>query len=199
MLAFVAGPVRSGKSTAALALALSSGVPVVMAVGGRSDDPEMTRRIARHRAARPADVRVVETAGYPDWLDDVPAGACLLVDCLGTVLGGMMLDAPADPGRDDAEGTDDAECTSEATEAWVTARADALVDRLIARHGPTVIVSNEVGWGVVPAFPSGRLFRDVLGRANRRLVDAADRAWMIVAGRAIDLTALGQELRWPDE
>jgi len=199
MLAFVTGPVRSGKSTAALALAFAAGAPVVMAVGGRSDDPEMARRIARHRAGRPADVRVIETAGYPDWLDDVSPDVCLLVDCLGTILGGVMLDAPGDPEPGDADGTENTGCTSEETEAWATARADALVDALIVRPGPTVVVSNEVGWGVVPAFPSGRLFRDLLGRENRRLADAADRAWLIVAGRAIDLTALGQELRWPYE
>lgn len=188
MLAFLTGPVRSGKSRAALALALGSGRDVTIAVGARGDDPEMVRRIARHQAERPQGISVIETCGCADWPARVPADSCLLVDCLGTVLGGMV--APLVPG--------DAAVADAACEERAEACADSLVDALLAREGCTVIVSNEVGWGVVPPYPLGRLFRDVLARANRRFADAADAAWLVVDGRCLDLKQLPREVAWPE-
>lgn len=187
MLAVLTGPVRSGKSRLALELARSTGVPVLVAVAGTEDDPEMVRRIARHRADRPSDVRVLEIADAENWRTDVPADACLIVDCLGTLVARLMGSAhgPMDDLVDDA------------AEAALERAVDQLVDWLVSREGHTVVVTNEVGWGVVPAHPSGRLFRDIVGRANARLVASADGAWLIVAGRAIDLKAGSADVRWP--
>ncbi len=189
MLAFVTGPVRSGKSGVALRLALASGAPVTVAVGGRADDEEMARRIERHRADRPGEVRVLEVDATPAWVSAVPATGCLLVDCLGTVLGPAVLSGLED----------DAEVATAAQEAAAHTAANELVDALISRPGVTVVVSNEAGWGVVPATPAGRLFRDVIGRANRRLAEAADVAALVVAGRCIDLMPLPEEVSWPTE
>ncbi len=189
MLAVLTGPVRSGKSGQGLALALASGRPVVMAVGASADDSEMARRIERHQAERGAGVAVVEAAGDPGWRARVPHDACLLVDCLGTVLGAeLMVLVP-----------EDAELAGHAAEDEAQLRADEMVAWLVAREAPTVVVTNEVGWGIVPATPSGRLFRDVLGRANRALADAADVAWLVVAGRAVPLHLLTKETQWPNE
>jgi adenosylcobinamide kinase/adenosylcobinamide-phosphate guanylyltransferase len=65
---------------------------------------------------------------------------------------------------------------------------DAVTDALLGRPGLAIVVSNEVGWGVVPAHPSGRLFRDVMGRANRKLAARADVALLVVSGRVLSLT-----------
>lgn len=186
MLAVLTGPVRSGKSSAGLRLALASGVDVVVAVGGSEDDDEMRRRISRHRMDRPSDVRVLETT-TSGWREQVADDACLLLDCLGTVLGASMW--PLVPA--------DAELASMDAEEAAHRMGDELVEWLLARNGPTVVVTNEVGWGVVPPTPLGRLFRDVLGRANRQLVDAADIAWLVVSGRCIQLTGHTQEASWP--
>ncbi len=186
MLGVVTGPVRSGKSRVALDLALKAGRPVVIAVGGRADDEEMARRIRRHQADRPGDVRVIEASADPTWVDTVPPEACLLVDCLGTILGLGMVDLIAD----------DAEVAPAGAEERAEARAQALVEGLVARSGDTVVVGNEVGWGVVPATPLGRLFRDVNGRSLRALVEAADVAVLVVAGRCIDLTEMPGEAVW---
>lgn len=186
MLAVVTGPVRSGKSRVALDLALQTGREVVIAVGGRADDEEMARRIAAHQADRPASIRVLEAGDDPAWVGNVPADACLLVDCLGTLLGlGLAGIVP-----------DDAVLATDIEERTASVRADALVSALLARYGDTVVVGNEVGWGVVPATPLGRLFRDVMGRSLRTLVDSADVAVAVIAGRCIDLTSLPQEVRW---
>lgn len=187
MMIVLTGPVRSGKSAMALDLALRRGVPVVVAVGGREDDAEMARRIVAHRRARPAGVSVLEADAGAVWVAEVPADACLVVDCLGTVLGRSMAGLA---------GAGEVLASAEA-EARADAAADMLVSALLARSGDTIVVTNEVGWGVVPAFPLGRVFRDVIGRANRQLVDAADAAWLVVAGRVIDLTGLEREVAWP--
>jgi adenosyl cobinamide kinase/adenosyl cobinamide phosphate guanylyltransferase len=180
--------VRSGKSRLGLQLALASGAPVVIAVGASADDPEMARRIERHRAERPEGIGVVEAAADADWLERVPSDACLLVDCLGSVLGRQMAGLIED--SDEVAGADAERRAEEA--------ADLLVERLISRVGYTVVVTNEVGWGVVPATPLGRLFRDVLGRAGRKLVDSADVAWLVVAGRCLDIRKLSEEVAWPN-
>lgn len=188
MLAVLTGPVRSGKSSAGLQLALSSGGDVVVAVGASEDDAEMCRRIEHHRSSRPASVRVVETT-REGWRDQIADDACLLLDCLGTVLGAQLWPLVAE----------DALLVLPEAEERATQIADELVAWLCARSGPTVVVTNEVGWGVVPATPLGRLFRDVLGRANRQLVDAADGAWLVVAGRCIEITGNSQEVSWPHQ
>lgn len=187
MIAVLTGPVRSGKSGMALDLAADHGGPVVVAVGGREDDTEMERRIAAHRAARPACVTVIEAGADVAWVADVPSQSCLVVDCLGTILGRAFVNVIGE----------DATLAPGEVEATAQAAADALVSALLSRDGDTVVVTNEVGWGVVPAFPAGRLFRDVIGRANRALVDAADGAWLIVAGRAIDLKQHTKGVGWP--
>jgi adenosylcobinamide kinase/adenosylcobinamide-phosphate guanylyltransferase len=188
MIAVVTGPVRSGKSGVALTLARASGMPVVIAVGGRADDPEMERRIARHQAERAASVRVIEADADPVWLETINPDTCLLVDCLGTVLGRSLADLVPD----------EADIVEAAAEERAARLGDALVDALLAREGRTVVVTNEVGWGIVPATPLGRLFRDTVGRANRRLIDNADAAWLVVSGRAVDLKTLPQEATWPN-
>lgn len=189
MLAVLTGPVRSGKSRAGLRLALATGRRVVLAVGGLPDDEEMARRIDRHRAERSGEITVVETAEDADWYHRVPDDACLLLDCLGTVLGAVLAGLVPD----------DAEVANAAAESRAEAAADALVAWLSDRSAPTVVVTNEVGWGVVPATPLGRLFRDVLGRANRALIDAADAAWLVVGGRCLPLDAFDREVSWPEE
>jgi adenosylcobinamide kinase / adenosylcobinamide-phosphate guanylyltransferase len=185
-LVMLTGAVRSGKSAAAEALAASRGKPVVVAVGGREDDAEMTRRIEAHKAARPHAWTVREVGTDPGWLADVPAHAVLIVECLSTLVGLIAW-----------EEAGEAEFATAVQENRAETRTDALVSALRARGGDTIVVSNEAGWGVVPATAAGRLFRDVLGRANRTLVDAADAAYLVVSGRFIDLKAAGDAPAWP--
>ncbi|HHJ99459.1 MAG TPA: adenosylcobinamide kinase/adenosylcobinamide phosphate guanyltransferase [Actinobacteria bacterium] len=187
MLALVTGPVRSGKSGVALRLAARSGREVVVAVGGRPDDEEMARRIERHLVDRPANVLVMDVTPSPAWVAEVPEDVCLLVDCLGTILGQAVAEL-VDPA---------AETVSARAEHEVERLADSLVGALLARDGDTVVVANETGWGVVPPSPAGRVFRDVMGRATRQLADAADVAVLVVAGRCVDLRSLPKETEWP--
>jgi adenosyl cobinamide kinase/adenosyl cobinamide phosphate guanylyltransferase len=197
------GGARSGKSSAAAALArtrAAEGREVTVAVFGRDDgsDPEFADRVAKHRADRPAGWKTVEAHGATGWLDQVAADDVLLVDCVGTMLGLAMEDAIAVCG-DCALQHAAAESLPEGYEEAVVARFEPAVEELVRRVGDTIVVTNEVGSGVVPGYASARLFRDVLGRANGRLVSAADAAWFVTCGRLIDLSSAPGAAKWPED
>jgi adenosylcobinamide kinase / adenosylcobinamide-phosphate guanylyltransferase len=161
------GGARSGKSSLAVALAERDGADVVFLATGQPGDEEMSARIARHRAERPPHwttveepVRLVEAIG------NVDPSACLIVDCLSLWIANLL----------ESEST--AEIESAAAEA---AAAGA------ARAGTTIVVTSEVGLGVVPATPLGREYRDVLGRVNAIWAECATEAYLVVAGRLLPL------------
>lgn len=204
-LAVITGGARSGKSSAAERLALSRqahGTSVVVAVFGHSADGcdvEFAARIAKHQAHRPAGFATFEVDGSAGALDAVADGTLLVVDCLGTWLGRIMEDEWTRHSAEMAIAKADAEALPEGFEQAVAGTFDRVVDSLITRAEDTIVVTNEVGDGIVPAYATGRLFRDLLGGGNRRLIDVADAAYLAVGGRLLELTALPREARWPED
>ena len=178
MLLFVTGGARSGKSTAAVEAARHSGRAVVFIATATAGDDEMVERIARHRDERPAGWTTVEA---PQHLAEAIAAAdidaCVVVDCLSLWVTNELM----------------------ADEALTVERLDSMLDAMViacaARTGPTIVVSNEVGSGIVPDNALSRAFRDLLGRANQRIAAAADRASLAVAGRLVPLGAGTETLR----
>jgi adenosyl cobinamide kinase/adenosyl cobinamide phosphate guanylyltransferase len=168
-LTFLVGGARSGKSALALRLASEWDGPVVfVATATAREDPEMHRRIEAHRAERPAGwTTVEEPLELARSVVEAPAGACLVVDCL-TLWVANALEA----------GWSDTEVEDAAAGA---ARSAA------ARPEPAIVVSNEVGLGLVPDTELGRRYRDVLGRVNALVAAEADRALLVVAGRTLEL------------
>lgn len=200
-LVVITGGARSGKSSAAQRLAEArarDGALVVVAAFARDDgaDPEFSDRVARHRAQRPASFTTVEATDALSWTTDVPEHALLVVDCLGTLLGLAMEDAFAACGGGEL-GDADPLALPDGYEEEVAARFEPAVEWLAARSGDTIVVTNEVGAGVVPEYASARYFRDLLGAANRRLVGAADAAYLAVCGRLLDLCELPGDATWP--
>jgi adenosylcobinamide kinase/adenosylcobinamide-phosphate guanylyltransferase len=172
------GGARSGKSAAAEALL--AGEPCVVYVAtahDRGDDPEWAARVAAHRARRPAAWQTVETTALEPMLRQ--PGPALLVDCLTLWLTAVLDEVQAWERWDDA-----------AREA-VDARVEALRDAWRGAQRRVVAVSNEVGSGVVPATPAGRLFRDELGRLNAVLAAQSDDVRLLVAGIAVPLRREG--------
>jgi adenosylcobinamide kinase/adenosylcobinamide-phosphate guanylyltransferase len=187
-LLVVTGGARSGKSAVAARLALERGGRVAVAVAGAAVDGEMKRRIEQHKADRDESWRTLELgAGAADEIARIANDECLLLDCLGSVVGRIVAE----------ECVGDAHVITGRTEEAVRGRVALVVDTLVSRKGDTVVVTNEVGEGVVPPYADGRLFRDVLGRANQRLVDVSDGAWLVVAGRCVDLRRLPTDPGWP--
>lgn len=192
------GGARSGKSTAAASLATlreADGARIHVCVFGREGvDDEFDMRIAAHRATRPASWSVTE-ANDPVADLPVPAeGDLLLIDCLGTAVGRIMeLTFPTENAGVGSEVID------ESVGSEISVRVETFVHELASRSHDIIVVTNEVGSGVVPTFPSGRLFQDVLGVANRRLIAQSDAAYLCVAGRLVDLGASSTSCRWPHD
>lgn len=194
-LVVVTGGARSGKSAFAerlaahLAAASQSGVTYVATAEAR--DAEMAARIALHRRRRPALWRTVEAPrDAVGALRTVPTRDVVLLDCV-TLLLANWLAAEAEADRVDLCGAAALPAeTQQALADRVAQRAETLVAAAARRPGWTVLVTNEVGWGVVPPTPLGRLYRDVAGQVNRRLADAARAVYMVVAGQAVEVKAL---------
>lgn len=170
MRVLVTGGVRSGKSRHAESLVSGLGERVrYVAPGPSYDDADWAARIAAHRARRPDGWETVESR---DLTTGLATDGPVLVDCLGTWLTGVI---------DEAGRWDD---SSDDLTTWI----DALVDEAIAAmRGDVVLVTNEVGLGVVPEHRSGRLFRDLLGSVNQRFGAAVDEVHLVVAGRVLRL------------
>lgn len=178
MLVFVTGGARSGKSTAALEAARHSGRSVTFVATAAAGDAEMEDRIARHRAERPAAWTTVEA---PIDLAAAVAAAeaehCVVVDCVSLWVSNLLM----------------------ADEDLSIAALDEAIDRLLAaclnRPGPTIVVTNEVGSGIVPANRLARVYRDLLGRANQRIAGRAGAAYLTVSGRLLPLGGPSETLR----
>lgn len=165
----VLGGARSGKSSFAEAtLAGRDDVDYLATSIVDPRDAEWVARVAAHRLRRPPGWRTLETLDLVGPLA-VDAGRPLLVDCLTLWLTHVM----------DECGSWDA---PHAADAGVRDRIDELIAALAATPRHVVLVSNEVGQGVVPSSASGRLFRDMMGILNARVAAACDEVWFVVAG-----------------
>jgi adenosylcobinamide kinase / adenosylcobinamide-phosphate guanylyltransferase len=166
-LTLVLGGARSGKSRYAESLVAATPPPWIYVATAQAQDTEMAGRIAHHRARRGAGWHTVEAPhDLAAAIDAAPAGA-ILVDCLTLWLTNRML-AKSDIAGDTAHDIDTHTCGLEAA--------------LARRGGPAVLVSNEVGSGIVPDNALARRFRDLQGRLNQRLAAHADRVVLVVAG-----------------
>ena len=177
---FVTGGARSGKSRFAERLAAGSGRAVIYIATMEPLDEELRERVARHRAERPQGWETVEAPLDPAGaLRAADPGACALLDCLSLWVSNRLL----------AEGEAPSSGALDALDAALQREVEALLTAARVRGGETIVVTNEVGAGVVPATPLGRAYRDLLGRVNQQVAERASRAWLLVAGRALELPA----------
>jgi adenosyl cobinamide kinase/adenosyl cobinamide phosphate guanylyltransferase len=169
MLTVLLGGARSGKSALAVEIATRSARPVTYVATSPmiAGDDDLSQRIARHRAERPAAWVTIE-----EELDLAAAIASattpvVVVDCLTVWAGSMLHHGRGEQALLDA--------------------SDAAISALSRRDLDAIVVSNEVGLGIVPVNELARVYRDALGRVNQRWVAASDHAMLMVAGRALPL------------
>lgn len=176
----ILGGARSGKSRLAEARAAADGRPVTVIATAEALDAEMALRIARHRADRPREWTTLEAPrGLAATLQrEARADRCLLVDCLTLWLANLMGGV-----EDQPEPHDLAHLPALAEER------EALVDTLPRLPGRILLVANEVGLGLVPETPLGRLFRDEAGRLNQQVAALAQRVTFVAAGLPLELKA----------
>ncbi len=163
----VLGGARSGKSSFAERVASGCGEPVVYVATATAGDQEMAERIALHRARRPATWRTLEipSAIAGRLSSEVAEMATVLVEDLTLLLSNLIAE----------------------DESLAEAQAAAELGAVLALDAHVVLVSNEVGLGVVPAYPLGRLFRDALGRLNQSAAAACAEVYLMVAGLPLQL------------
>jgi adenosylcobinamide kinase / adenosylcobinamide-phosphate guanylyltransferase len=161
----VLGGVRSGKSHYAQQLGDHAGRVVFVATARAGDDEEMQRKVERHRASRPQHwqtveepLRLAETIGRHGLTCDL-----MIIDCL-TIFAANLLEAKSED------------------QTSIGGSVEALCLALQSPPCAVVLVSNEVGSGVVPAYPSGRRFRDLLGEMNQSVARVASNVILLVAG-----------------
>lgn len=175
-LTLILGGARSGKTSYALKLAAERASRVLYVATAKASDAEMAARIAAHRAERPAHWHTLEAprqVGHAITQHLAQAAAhespqIIVLDCLTLLASNVIV--PLEP----------------VSEAAAQAALNAELDGLLAAHAASdahwLVISNEVGLGIVPAYPLGRVYRDALGRANQRLAAAADEVLFMVAG-----------------
>lgn len=174
-LCLVTGPARSGKSEWAEALAVQSGKTVIYVATAQTDpnDPEWQARIERHRDRRPTHWHTLqEPTELSSVMQQAQPNTCLLVDSLGTWLANLL--------------------EQDAT-AWEQTQ-QTLLHSLQQTQSQVILVAEETGWGVVPAYPIGRTFRDRLGTLVRHIGAIADVVYLVTGGYVLNLRDLGLPL-----
>ncbi|HBL11481.1 MAG TPA: bifunctional adenosylcobinamide kinase/adenosylcobinamide-phosphate guanylyltransferase [Cyanobacteria bacterium UBA11162] len=172
----ITGPARSGKSEWAETLAIQTGKAVIYVATAQAqpDDVEWLSRIEKHQQRRPREWKTVlvpiELAGtIREYSQD---SYCLLVDSLGTWVANWL---------------DQDEAVWEST-------TKALLESLSQTQATIIFVAEETGWGVIPAYPLGRIFRDRLGQFVRQLAMIANPVYLVTGGHVLNLSILGVPL-----
>jgi len=170
------GGARSGKSKKATEIAEEYDEVVYLATGVPTDE-EMENRIARHKEDRPPDWRTVEepveVGNVLSGLESDSFSGAVILDCLGFWLSNTMREVEPDN-------------TAE-LEDFVQLKVTEELGRASEAGFELIVVSNEVGMGVIPESPAGRRFRDALGRANQVVGSMATRVYLMVAGFQLQL------------
>jgi adenosylcobinamide kinase/adenosylcobinamide-phosphate guanylyltransferase len=176
MKELILGGARSGKSLLAEKRAAESGLHVIYIATAEARDGEMNRRIAHHRARRPAAWGCTEeTLHLAAKLRELASpDTCLLVDCLTLWLSNLLFATQAEAGEM-------VNCP------LFTQEVQSLIDLLPSLPGRIILVSNEVGWGIVPMHPVSRLFADEQGRLNQAVAAVCDHATLVAAGLPLSL------------
>ncbi len=176
MKVLVTGGVRSGKSFHAESLLVAEPQVSYVAPGRLVDpelDPEWAARVATHRARRPGHWTTIETHDLAEAI--TAAEGAVLVDCLGTWVTAVI---------DELDGWD---AVQDEWQPVLMQRLEAACEAIAAHPGTVVLVTNEVGLGVVPEHRSGRVFRDLLGITNQRVAAECEDVLLVVAGRTLRL------------
>ncbi len=177
-LTLVLGGARSGKSDFAQALARQRGGDSVLFVAtAQARDEEMAARIQEHRAARAAQWQTLESPReVAHALESAPRARVTLIDCATLWVSNVLL------------------ANEQSAREALTREMGELLAWYRGADTELIVVSNEVGMGLVPENPLGRAYRDLLGAVNRELADAADEVFLLVAGLPVEIKARAR--RW---
>jgi adenosylcobinamide kinase/adenosylcobinamide-phosphate guanylyltransferase len=186
-LTLVLGGARSGKSNFAEQIVEKlGGRDVIYLATSQARDEEMADRIEQHQSSRPSEWTTIEE---PEQISSVLAGledeSVVLLDCLTVLVSNLLL---AEEELDEEQyDFDEQQCEIE-----IMAEIEVIINQIVEKDLALVVVSNEVGQGVVPAYQSGRIYRDIVGRANQLIATRADEVYITYAGLPVEIKELGQ-------
>ncbi len=171
----ITGASRSGKSEFAEVLTAKTGKSVVYLATAQVEttDQEWQARIIKHQQRRPSNWQTLAiSTELPAFIAKASIYQCLLIDSLGTWVANFL----------------------DLDETQWQQKCDRLLASLQITQAEIIIVGEETGWGVVPAYPVGRLFRDRLGNLSRQIANLADTTYLVAGGHVLNLTQLGEPL-----
>ena len=169
-LTLILGGARSGKSDYAQLLVGQADTMVLFVATAAPLDEEMQARIAVHRSRRPANWITLEASRHVgEAIRSAPPSEWVLLDCMTLLVSNLLVGLPEPINETDYY-------------AEVDKELNGLLEAISNSPAKWVIVSNEVGLGIVPVYPMGRYFRDALGRVNQRLAQVADTVYFMVSG-----------------
>ena len=170
----IIGGARSGKSGFAQELALKLGEPVLFVATATAGDEEMAERIAQHRKARPATWSTLEaTTGIGDKIcGQLGQAEVVIVDCITLLVNNIF-------SRYDQQGE---QINASQVEEEITTEIEGLIKSIKRIDARFIIVTNELGTGLVPPSKVARLYRDLLGKANQKLAEVSEEVYLLVAG-----------------
>ncbi len=184
-MSLILGGARSGKSTFAEQLAAKLGEKVVYIATAEAKDSEMVARIEVHQRERPSHWQTLEipiqVGKY--WQNVSIEADVVLLDCVTLLVTNVLM-----KNSPDLENIDE-----EVVHRAVTDEIDGLVTAVAQSDAHWLIVSNEVGLGLVPPYPLGRVYRDALGRANQQLAHAANKVYFMLAGIPMQMQSVELE------
>jgi len=167
----IIGGARSGKSTYAQEMARKSGKAVLFVATAEAGDEDMKKRIETHRESRPSSWVTLEATNHigSQITGKIGNAQVVIIDCITLLVNNIFMRYNDNTDADLAE-------------EEVMAEIEELTDCIDRSNAQFIIVTNELGLGVVPADRVSRLYRDILGRANQRLAQYADEVYLLVAG-----------------
>lgn len=173
-MTLILGGARSGKSRYAQELAAKSKKRVLFVATCEPLDEEMSARIKAHQRSRPRNWKTLETPTdvAKAMKDKIGDAEVVIIDCMTLLVSNLM-------GSEEAN--------AETLEKKVNAEMEELVAFIKTTNAHFIIVSNEVGLGLVPPYPAARVYRDALGMANQMLARNADEVYFMVAGIPMEL------------
>ena len=166
-LVLLVGGARSGKSSLAVDLGKQHDGEVCFIATAQAHDDDMRDRIERHRGERPSWVTIEEPTDLAGALIRCPNDAFVIIDCLTLWVSNLILHGDS--------------------EADIVDSTHKTIAEISVRSSPTIVISNEVGLGIIPDNALARQYRDVLGRVNQQFATSAQRTLFIVAGKAFEL------------
>jgi adenosylcobinamide kinase/adenosylcobinamide-phosphate guanylyltransferase len=176
----ITGGAGSGKSHFAQELAPKLGETVLFVATAEAGDEEMRQRIVEHKRRRPAGWRTLEVTGDvgKKITENIGGAQVVIVDCITLLVNNVFSRYSDETGE---------QLNVPLIEKGVVAEIGELIEGINRFDASFIIVTNEVGLGLVPANRLGRLYRDLLARANRMLAEAADEVYLMVAGLAVPI------------